>query len=218
MSVMPINNFISDNCKNRVRPTMLRDVKTEALLVFCRTALERYFAKIDEAEYKASVGTNEDTIYVYETLRSLLVNLQDSVVNVDYFLDLVEWSKQNPMFRQLAKSEEPLINYYDVMAKVIRDHYEDKPAFLPEFLVVCALDNWIAGEEHSIELYPFLKDIDFLELMSKFEENRKYFEKEDECMVKDIHELSDKVTLNLKSYKYKANKTRVSKTRKKKSN
>lgn len=218
MSVMPINNFISTNCENRVKPTMLRDVKTEALLAFCRTALERYFAKIDEAEYKASVGTDEDTTYVYETLRSLLVNLQDSVVNVDYFIDLVGLSKQHPMFRQLAKSEEPLINYYDVMAKVIRDHYEDKPAYLPELLVVCVLDNWIAGEERSIELYPFLKNIDFLELMSKFEENRKYFKKEDECMVKELHQLSDKVTLNLKSYKYKANRTRVSKTRKKKSN
>ena len=216
MSIMPINNFISNNCRNRVRPTMLRDVKTEALLVFCRTALERYFAKIDEAEYKATVGTDADTTYVYETLRDLLANLQDSVVNVDYFLDLVGLSKQHSMFRQLAKSEEPLINYYDVMAKVIRDHYEDKPAYLPEFLVVCVLDNWIAGEECSIELYPFLKNIDFLELMSKFEENRKYFEKEDECMVKELHQLSDKVTLNLKSYKYKANKTRISKTRKKK--
>ncbi len=216
MSIMPINNFISNNCRNRVRPTMLRDVKTEALLVFCRTALERYFAKIDEAEYKATVGTDADTTYVYETLRDLLANLQDSVVNVDYFLDLVGLSKQHSMFRQLAKSEEPLINYYDVMAKVIRDHYEDKPAYLPEFLVVCVLDNWIAGEERSIELYPFLKNIDFLELMSKFEENRKYFEKEDECMVKELHQLSDKVTLNLKSYKYKANKTRISKTRKKK--
>ncbi|MDA7817589.1 hypothetical protein N9A28_05315 [Sulfurimonas sp.] len=216
MNALAINNFISDNCKNRVRPMMLRDVKTEALLVFCRTALERYFIKIDEAKYTATVGDDKDTTYVYETLRGLLLNLQDSVVNVDYFIELMQSSKKSPLFRPLAKSEEPLINYYDVMAKVTRDHYETEPAFLPEFLIICVLDNWISGEERSVELYPFLKDIDFLELMSKFEENREYFAKEDECTVRGIHQLSDKITIALKNYRYKANKNRVSKNRKKK--
>ncbi|MDF1882820.1 hypothetical protein JHD49_02585 [Sulfurimonas sp. SAG-AH-194-C21] len=209
---MPKNDFMRNNCLNRVKPTMLRDVKTEALLVFCRTALERYFAKIDEANYVASVGTNADTTYVYDTLRSLLVKLEDSVVNVDYFIDLVQLSNSSPLFRKLAKSEEALINYYDVMAKVIQSHYRDQLAYLPEFLVICILENWM-GEEHSVALYPFLKDIDFLELMSKFEENREYFQSGDVCRVKDIHHLSDKITYALDAYKYKVNKKRVSKVR-----
>jgi len=213
MSVIPKNNFISNNCINRVRPTMLRDVKTEALLVFCRTALERYFTKIDEVKYVTTVGTNEDTNYVYETLRGLLVNLQDSVVNVDYFIDLVGLANKNPLFKKLAKSEEALINYYDAMAKVMQEHYAETPAYLPEFLVICVLENWICGEEHSVVLYPFLQDIDFLELMSKFEENRKYFENKDKCTVREIHKLSDKITHSLQEYKYKVNKKRVSKTR-----
>lgn len=31
------------SCKNRIKPLLLRDVKTEALLVFVRTTLEDYF-------------------------------------------------------------------------------------------------------------------------------------------------------------------------------
>ena len=37
---------LNTNCKNRIKPKLIRDVKTEALLVFARTALERFFAKM----------------------------------------------------------------------------------------------------------------------------------------------------------------------------
>ncbi|WP_455757522.1 hypothetical protein [Sulfurimonas sp.] len=213
---MPINKLINDNCKNRVKAVLLLDIKTEALLVFARTALERYFAQIDEAKFIATVGTDNDTIYVYDTLRQLLVNLQESVVNVDYFIKLVQESKRSLQLRELAKYEDPLINYYDLMAETVAVYYKNKPAYLPEFLVICVLSHWILEEEKSTNLYPYLKDIDFLELISKFEDNRKHFEKNEECTINEIYEISSIVVEKLKNYKYKANKTRVSKTRKKK--
>ena len=39
------------NCKNRVKPRLLRDVKTEALLVFIRTTLEQSLYQIDNDGY-----------------------------------------------------------------------------------------------------------------------------------------------------------------------
>ncbi len=213
---MPLNKLINDNCKNRIKPALLVDVKTEALLVFARTALERYFAQIDEAKFEATVGTDSDTHYVYDTLRKLLANLQDSVVNVDYFIKLVQESKKSTILKELAKCEDPLINYYDVMAEAVANYYKNKSAYLPEFLVICVLSHWILEEEKSIRLYPFLKDIDFLELTSKFEENRKYFEKDDGCTINEVYEVSSIIIEKLKKYKYKVNKTRVSKTRKRK--
>ena len=146
----------------------------------------------------------------------MLVNLQESVVNVDYFIKLVQASKQSQQLRELSKYEDPLINYYDVMAETLAKYYKNKTAYLPEFLVICVLSNWLLGEEKSTKLYPFLKDIDFLELMSKFEYNRKYFEKNEECTINEIHEISSIIIEKLKNYKYKVNITRVSKTRKKK--
>jgi len=213
---MPLNKLINDNCKHRIKPVLLVDVKTEAILVFSRTALERYFARIDEVKFEATVGTDSDTKYVYDTLRELLVNLQDSVVNVDYFIKLVQESKKSAILKELAKCEDPLISYYDVMAEVVAKYYNEKSAYLPEFLVICVLSHWILEEEKSIKLYPFLKDIDFLELTSKFEENRKYFEKADGCTINELYEVSSLIIEKLKNYKYKVNKNRISKTRKRK--
>ena len=203
-------------CKNRIIPTMLSGVKTEALLVFARTALERYFLHVEELKYTPLVGTKEDTQYVYDTLEKLKDNLQDSVVNADYLISLVQGAKVNSALKKLAKHEEPLMNYYDVMAHKVSNHFLKKPAYIPEFLVICVLSQWIIEEEKSIELYPFLKDIDFELLISKFEVNRKDFIKDDECIISDILSVSSDIIEKLKKAKYKVNKERVSKTRKKK--
>lgn len=207
---------ITNCCKNRVKPTMLSGVKTEALLVFARTALERYFTHIKELKYIPEVGTKEDTKYVYDTLEKLKNNLQESVVNTDYLISLVQGAKVDARLKKLAKYEEPLINYYDSMARKVSNHFSSKPAYIPEFLVICVLSYWITEEEKSIELYPFLKDIDFELLISKFELNRESFLKDDECIISDILSVSSDIIEKLKNTKYKVNKQRVSKTRKKK--
>ena len=213
MSAIPTNKYISDNCTNRIKPSLLRDVKTEALLVFARTALERYFTELGEVNMQNIMGSNEEFTYVYITLRKLLAHLQECVVNVDYLINLAQIENKHPAFKALSKQEEPLVGYYNIMAQKVRSHYEGKPAYLPELLVVCVLAEWILGEEKSTHIYPFLNDIDFLELIGKFEDHRKHFYRDDECKISEIHGLSSKITEKLKNYKYKVNKSRVSKTR-----
>lgn len=216
MSAIPRNDLISDNCTKRIKPSLRRDVKTEAVMVFARTALERYFARLDEANIKTVIEQNEEITYVYSTLRNLLVRLQECVVNVDYLIGLAQNAHKHPAFRVLSVQEEPLTAYYDIMAQRVRDHFRGKPTALPELLVVCVLAEWILGEEKSMHMYPFLNDIDFLELIGKFEDHRAYFYQDDKCTISEIHELSFRIVDKLKSYKYKANKSRVSKNRKKK--
>ena len=219
---MPQNNNIeialgvSNNCQNRVIPAMLSEVKTEAILVFARTALERFFIYIDENDLHPVVGTEDNTEYVYSRLKNLKDKLQDSAVNVDYLMNLVQSSKKYPELKKLAKHEEPLINYYDAMSQKVANHYMDKPAYIPEFLVICVLHSWIVEEEKSINLYPFLNDFDFDELIHIFETNRKDFQKDGECIISDTFKISAAIVETLKNKKYKVNKERVSKTRKKK--
>lgn len=212
---MDISEIINENCQKRIKPQLLREVKTEALLVFARTALERYFERLDEIEYSPSVGTDEDSVYIYDTLKSLRDDLQTCVVNVDYLINLVQGVQKYPQLSKLYQQELPLIEYYDVMARKVSAYYEDKPAFIPEFLVICVLSNWIHEEEKSIERYSFLKGIDFLELMSKFEQNRDYFQKDGECKLSEIYDLSERIVKKLKDKKFKIKSNRVSKTRKK---
>jgi len=207
---------LANYCKNRISPAMLSGVKTEALLVFARTALERYFLHVEGSKYSPKVGSDEESKYVYETLEGLKNNLQDTVVNADYLMSLVQGAKTNIALKKLAKHEEPLINYYDAMAKRVSTHFADKPAYIPEFLVICVLSNWIVEEERSIDLYPYLKDINFEHLIAIFELNRKEFKKDDEDIVSDILEISSLIVEKLKNTKYKPNKERLSKSRKKK--
>ncbi|MEA1981976.1 MAG: hypothetical protein U9N39_00380 [Campylobacterota bacterium] len=211
-AVKPLNVY----CENRIKPTLLRDIKTEAILVFTRTALERYFRAVDETGIELRLGSQEETTFVYSTLKKLLVELQKYVVNVDYLIDITQNAARYPLLKTIAKKEESLMKYYDVMAQQVRNHFNNQSAYLPEFLVVCVLEEWILGEEKSTHLYAFLNDIDLLGLMGVFETNRATYDKDELCKVSDILELSSKVVTKLKEYKYKTNNTRVSKTRKKK--
>jgi len=216
MGAIPKNNLIDSNCANRIKPSLLRDVKTEALLVFARTALERYFRELDQANVETACETDEDTVYVYSTLKNLLLQLQECVVNVDYLINLVQGSKRHPELKALVKQEEPLMDYYDIMAQQVRSHYNGKAVDLPVFLVLSVVAEWVLGEEKSTHIYPFLDKVDFLELIGKFEDRRENFYHNDACKISEIHELSFKIIDKLKNHKYKANKSRVSKTRKKK--
>jgi len=214
---VPQEQLITDNCTlDRIKPTLLRDVKTEALLVFSRTALERYFKNIKELNWEPTVGTDSATLYVYSELKELLSDLQKHVVNVDYLVTVSKYRNNSASLNRLAKVEEPLINYYDVMAKKVSTYYADKPAYIPEFLVICVLSHWILEEEKSISLYPFLNKYDFTKLIDLFESNRSLFLKDGECVLSDIHGISIDVVEKLKAKKYKINSGRVAKSRKKK--
>ena len=211
---MPFIKLIEDNCKNRIKPALLRDVKTEALLVFSRTALERYFAQLKAAGVEPTLGSEEDTAYVYGTLRRLLADLQECVVNIDYVLNLAQLAPKRPDLHALWQYEQPLVEYYNAMARGIEEYYANEPAYLPDFLIVCALSHWILEEEKSVDLYPFLKEIDFLELIARFELNRGEFVKEGVCLVSVIQERSHKVIDKLINKRYKLEKPKASKRKK----
>ena len=69
------------NPKNRIKPKLLREQKTEALLVFIRTTLEQYFKDIESDKPYFKMGSDEDTIIIDKILKTLLDNLQNTVVN-----------------------------------------------------------------------------------------------------------------------------------------
>jgi len=212
----PREFLLQNRCSERIKPSLLREVKTEAVLVFARTALERFFTQMDEAHYHPSVGDPEDTRYIYETLHQLKERLARHVVNADYLIHLAQGAQKYPELRRLARFEQPLIEYYDVMAQTVAAHYRERPAYLPEFLVICVMSHWILEEEHSTALFPFLEKIDLLELIATFERHRKEMEKEGVCIITDIHEISIKIVERLQNKKFRLNTGRVSKSRKRK--
>lgn len=208
---------INDNCEQRIKPKLIRDVKTEAVLVFARTALERFFNKLDSEDTKLSLGDKENTNYVYSQLRALLQELQTHVVNVEYLIDLVENAKKYPSsfeLRQLAKYEEPLINYYDIMAKRMEYHFPSKTTALPEFIVVCVLSTWFLENEKPMSIYPFIEKYDFLKLIEKFEIYGQNESDDKRKLIIQMQKVSIDVVSILQNAKYKFNKERISKRKK----
>ncbi len=203
-----------NNCKNRIKPKLLREVKTEALLVFIRTTLENYFEKVDKEEIVFTVGNDEENLYVSAILKKLLANLQECVVDSSYLQRVMVNVNKNAMMQKLAKQEEPLMVYYDSLVKGLEKNFRNGQFWMPELMVICLLSEWIIEEEKSTYLYPFLNTIDYLHLLNIYEKEKTKLDKERNDIIMNMYKISSCLIANLKSCKYKMNTQRKSKKRK----
>lgn len=210
---------INDYCENRIKSNLLGGVKTEAILVFTRTALERLFKKQNRENNKLFLGTEEDTKYIYDNLQNLMKDLQQCVVNVEYLIEMMNTAKRHPRsqeLRQLAKYEEPLILYNDCMAKRMYHHFPRETSLMPEFLVLCILSLWFLENEKSTAIYSFIDNYDFLLLIEKFERYAQTQSSEKVKEISNMQTVSIDIVEQLKKIQYKFNSSRTSKKRKRK--
>lgn len=192
-------------CRNRVKPKLLRDIKTEALLVFVRTTLEDYFYQIEKGSCFFKLSNEEDMKYVYNNLRKLLDYLEDSVINSSYLRSLIENANKNVSLRLLAKKEEPLMVYYDSLVKSIERQLPNGTFWIPELIVICLLSEWIVEEEKSIYFYPFLKDFDYIDLINRYEVIKKDLEVDKKEVILNMFIISTKLIEKLKKVDFKFN-------------
>ena len=196
------------SCKNRIKPLLLRDIKTEALLVFIRTTLEQSFHQIETIGYNFKLGNEEDNQYVYATLKNLLVQLEDTVINSSYLRSLIENSHKNATLKILAKKEEPLMIYYDTLVKTIETYLPNGSFWIPELVVISLLSEWIIEEEKSTYFYPYLKDINYLDLITRYDSSKKELIQNQKEIIMNMYKLSSKLIEKLKKVEYKINTNR----------
>ncbi|MDD4329500.1 MAG: hypothetical protein PHD79_06050 [Aliarcobacter sp.] len=201
-------------CKNRVKPKLLRDVKTEALLVFIRTTLEQSFYQIDNIGYSFELGNDKDKELVYSSLKKLLEQLQDTVINSTYLRSLIENAHKNATLKLLAKKEEPLMIYYDTLIKTIEVCLPNGSSWIPELVVISLLSEWIIEEEKTAYFYPYLKDMNYLDLINRYDNSKKDLNNEKKDIMMDMYKLSSKLIEKLKKVEYKINTSRKKSKRK----
>ena len=201
-------------CKNRVKPKLLRDIKTEALLVFIRTTLEQSFYQIDNIGYNFRLGNDEDNDIVYSSLKKLLEQLQDTVINSTYLRSLIENAHKNATLKLLAKKEEPLMVYYDTLIKTIEVCLPNGSFWIPELVVISLLSEWIIEEEKSAYFYPYLKDIDYIDLINRYDNSKKDLDNEKKEIIMKMYKISSKLIEKLKKAEYKINTNRKKTKRK----
>ena len=195
-------------CKNRIKPLLLRDVKTEALLVFVRTTLEDYFRQIENESNYFELGSKEDNQFIYNELKKLLEKLQDTVINSSYLRSLIENAPKHPSLKVLAKREEPLMVYYDSLVKTIERLLKDGNSWIPELIVIALLSEWIIEEEKSTYFYPFLNDINYLDLLSRYDNAKIGLDKDKKEIMLNMYKISSTLIEKLKNTKYKVSKNK----------
>ena len=205
--------------KNRIKPKQLREQKTEALLIFIRTTLEQYFKDLENQKEYMEIGSSEDTEILNTALKTLLLNLQKYVVNSTYIRTVISQSNISRTMKLLAKKEEPVMVYYNSIVLQIEQSLSQGQNWIPEQLVICLLSEWIIEEEKSILLYPFLNDINYLELLNRYDKIRiEAKAKEDwnkTVAIMNMYKVGNELIYKLKNISYKINTQRVSKSRKK---
>lgn len=205
---------INPNCPNRIKPKLLREIKTEALLVFIRTTLEESFHQIDTQGYQFQIGSKEDNEYVYLQLRNLLKQLQNCVINSTYLRSLITNSHKNQVLKMLAKKEEPLMQYYDSIIKGIEKNLTNGTPWIPELVVISLLSEWIMEEEKSVYLYPFLANMDYLELINIYDETKVTLDDNKKEVIMNMYRMSSDLIHDLKTSTYKINMHRKNKRKK----
>lgn len=210
-------NVLANSCpSNRIKPKLLREVKTEALLVFIRTTLEEFFYKLDEQEVQFQLGSEEDVQTISATLRTLLEQLQESVVSSTYLRSLIANIHKNSTLKIIAKREEPLMVYYDSIVKGLELHLRNGQHWMPELMVIALLSEWIVEEEKSVFLYPFLENIDYLELLNIYDNTKLHIKDEKREIIMHMYRLSSELIRHLKQSHYKINNNKYKKNKRKK--
>ena len=195
-------------CKNRIKPLLLRDVKTEALLVFIRTTLEDYFKQIENSSYYFELGSKEDNQFVFNELKKLLEKLQDTVINSSYLRSLIENAPKHQSLKALAKKEETLMVYYDSLIKTIERLLTNGSSWIPELIVISLLSEWIIEEEKSTYFYPFLKDLDYIDLINRYDNAKIGLDKDKKEIMLNMYKISSTLIEKLKNTKYKVSKNK----------
>jgi len=204
------------SCPNRIKPKLLREVKTEALLVFIRTTLEEFFEQMDDEKIDFQIGSIEDIELISSTLRKLLEQLQESVVSSTYLRSLIANVHKNSTLKIIAKREEPLMVYYDSIVKGLEIHLHNGQHWMPELMVIALLSEWILEEEKSVFLYPFLQEINYLELLTIYDKTKLKLKDEKREIIMHMYRLSSELILKLKQSHYKINNNKSKKKKRRK--
>ncbi|MFA7090818.1 MAG: hypothetical protein WC149_03080 [Arcobacteraceae bacterium] len=200
--------------QKRIKPKLLREQKTEALLVFIRTTLEEYFEKLDKGEIFTTIGDDEESILISNILRNLLLQLQECVVSSSYLRSIIANVHKNATLKILAKQEEPLMVYYDSLVKGLEHNLKNGQKWMPELMVLCLLSEWIIEEEKSVFLYPFLNDINYLQLLEIYDKTKLTSDDFTQEIILNMYKISSNLIANLFNSTYKINTTRKRKKRK----
>lgn len=154
----------------------LRNIKTEALLVYIKTISQEYLGKVESNEYILDIGHEKCNKEISDMIIFLEKNLSKVVLNAYELLAVVQYSsKEKKNFLYIIEH----LFYYNVIIRELEKKFHCGDKWIPEQIIFALLSEWIFEEEKSIKEYKFLKEIDYFKLLSYFEYARNNEKKEE---------------------------------------
>ncbi|BAK74595.1 hypothetical protein [Arcobacter sp. L] len=202
------------NLNPHIKIKLLRDIKTDALLIYIKTVIEELLENIKNETYKIDLGYQEFNNEIEENIRKLNEELSLTIINAYELKAFISYQQVKNKNQKLLPNDEALIFYYNSLVKQIETQLLSGELWIPEQIILSLLSEWILEEEKSTEFYPFLKEFNYLKLLSYYEiarnnENNKLLKEN----INKMYKISSSMIKKLKTSKYKINNTRKSKAR-----
>ena len=207
---------MSANNQPQICIKLLRDIKTDALLIYIKTVIEELLKNIKNEKYKIDLGYEEFNKEIEKNIIELNEKLNKTIINAYELKSFMAYQQMKQTNHKLLPNDEALVFYYNTIEKQIETQLVEGELWIPEQIVLSLLSEWILEEEKSIIFYSFLKDIDYLKLLAFYEKARNNEKNSNlkQNIIK-MYQISSSMIKKLKYSKYKINHTRKSKMRKK---
>ena len=195
---------------------LLRDIKTDALLIYIKTVIEELLENIENEKYKIDLGFEEFNKEIEKNIIELNTKLDKTIINAYELKSFMAYQQRKQSNHKLLPNDEALVFYYNTIVKQIETQLVEGELWIPEQIVLALLSEWVLEEEKSTIFYTFLNDFDYLRLLSYYEKarnNEKNINLRNNIL--KMYQISSSMIKRLKNSKYKINSSRKSKMRKK---
>ena len=195
---------------------LLRDIKTDALLIYIKTVIEELLENIKNEKYKIDLGFEDFNKEIEKNIIELNTKLDKTIINAYELKSFMAYQQLKQSNHKLLPNDEALVFYYNTIVKQIETQLVEGELWIPEQIVLALLSEWVLEEEKSTIFYTFLNDFDYLRLLSYYEKarnNEKNIHLRNNIL--KMYQISSSMIKRLKNSKYKINSSRKSKMRKK---
>ena len=207
---------MSANTPAQICIKLLRDIKTDALLIYIKTVIEELLQNVKDEKYKIELGYEAFNKEIEQNIIKLNEKLNSTIINAYQLKSFMAYQQTKQANHKLLPNDEALVFYYNTLVKQIETQLVEGELWIPEQIILALLSEWVLEEEKSIIFYSFLKEFDYVKLLGLYELARNNEKNPNlKSNIKKMYQISSLMIKKLKNSKYKINSTRKSKLRKK---
>ncbi|MDZ7817372.1 MAG: hypothetical protein U5K55_01645 [Aliarcobacter sp.] len=171
------------NLNPQIKIKLLRDVKTDALLIYIKTVIEELLENIKNETYKIDLGYEKFNKEIEENIYKLNSALTNKTINA---YELKAFASYEQIKHKNNKLYHNALVFFNSLVRQIETKLVEGDIWIPEQIVLSLLSEWILEENKSTSYYTFLKDFDYLNFSyyESVRNNEKHFKRKYNSMYK----------------------------------